>query len=89
MSRGLNENQRAAAEANVNAPLLVVAGAGSGKTMTMIRRIENIVRTSGCKPHEVLAITFTRNACDEMRERLAAISPTSAGASHKGKGQGK
>ena len=67
---GLNEQQKEAVVADVHAPLLVIAGAGSGKTTTMVKRIEHILASTGCSPQEILAITFTRNAADEMRERL-------------------
>ena len=70
----MNEAQTAAAFADIYSPLLVVAGAGSGKTLTMVRRVEHIVRTSGCRPREVLAITFTRAAAEEMKGRLAKVS---------------
>ena len=79
---GLNEQQQRAVVADVHAPLLVIAGAGSGKTTTMVRRIEHIIEATRCAPKEVLAITFTRNAADEMRERLKKGCRTTA----RGKG---
>ena len=76
---GLNEQQQEAVLSSPHAPLLVIAGAGSGKTTTMVQRIEHIIETTGCAAREVLAITFTRNAADEMRERLKRGSGSGSG----------
>jgi DNA helicase-2/ATP-dependent DNA helicase PcrA len=69
---GLNEQQRAAVEA-VRGPVRILAGAGSGKTTTITRRIANQVKTATFRPTEILAVTFTDKAAGEMRARLARL----------------
>ena len=73
----LDEDQRAAAGI-VDGPLLIVAGPGSGKTRTLTYRIAHLVAERGAAAENCLAITFTRRAAAEMRERLARLLPTSA-----------
>jgi len=69
---GLNESQRAAV-VHEGGPLLVVAGAGSGKTRVLTRRVAWIIRQRGAHPGSILAITFTNKAAAEMRQRVTAL----------------
>ena len=70
----LDDEQRRAVE-TVDAPLLVVAGPGSGKTRTLTRRIAHLVTNHDVDPARCLVITFTRRAAGEMRDRLRALLP--------------
>ncbi|MDN6379699.1 MAG: UvrD-helicase domain-containing protein, partial [Brevibacterium aurantiacum] len=69
---GLNPRQREAV-AHTGSPLLIVAGAGSGKTTVLTRRIAYALATGRAHPGEVLAITFTNKAAKEMAERVRSI----------------
>jgi DNA helicase-2/ATP-dependent DNA helicase PcrA len=64
-----DERQRQAIE-HVHGPMLVVAGAGTGKTTVLTRRIARLVRDGRARPDEILAVTYTKNAVQEMRERV-------------------
>ena len=66
---GLNNEQLKAVKHN-NGPLLILAGAGSGKTKVLTMRVANLINEYNVKPSEILAITFTNKAANEMKERI-------------------
>src|SRR5215813_774391 len=67
-----DDRQREAIE-HVDGPMLVVAGAGTGKTSVLTHRIERLVRESHAQPDEILALTYTINSAKEMRERVRKL----------------
>ena len=72
LTRDLNPAQRRAVT-HSGSPLLIIAGAGSGKTRVLTRRIAHLIATRRARPGEILAITFTNKAAAQMRERVAAL----------------
>ncbi len=69
---GLNEMQRSAVAA-VDGPVLVLAGAGTGKTRVLTTRLVHILATGSARPGEILAVTFTNKAAREMKDRVGAM----------------
>ncbi len=72
LAEDLNERQREAVF-HSGGPLLVLAGAGSGKTRVLTYRLAHLIQTGQVRPHQTLAITFTNKAAGEMKERVAGL----------------
>lgn len=72
ITRGLNPPQTEAVN-TLDGPLLILAGAGSGKTRVLTHRIANLIATGRCTPDQILAVTFTNKAAREMEKRTQAL----------------
>ena len=75
--KNLNEAQREAV-LHLDGPLLIVAGAGSGKTKVLTSRIANIIKEKKAFPNQILAVTFTNKAAKEMQNRVSKILGSTA-----------
>lgn len=77
----LNDSQRQAVLVT-DGPVMILAGAGSGKTRTLVARIQYLLEEKNISPFQILAVTFSNKAAREMRERLAANTQINVGALH-------
>ena len=73
LARFLPDDRQRSAIEHVHGPQLVIAGAGTGKTSVLTHRIEYLVREGHAQPHEILALTYTNNAANEMKDRLCKL----------------
>ena len=69
----LNKNQKEAV-INIDGPTMILAGAGSGKTRTLVARIIYLINEKRISPYKLLAVTFSNKASMEMRERVSSFS---------------
>ena len=74
LPQNINENQKSAI-LNTKGPMLVLAGAGSGKTLVITQKIAHLIRNEHVMPESIMAITFTNKSANEMRSRVLAILP--------------
>jgi len=84
---GLNKEQKEAV-LHENGPLLIFAGAGSGKTKTLTHRIAYLISEKGISPNQIMAVTFTNKAAKEMKDRLAKLLNSVEGSTMKGSNLG-
>jgi DNA helicase-2/ATP-dependent DNA helicase PcrA len=73
-SEDLNPAQRRAV-LHDKGPLLIIAGAGTGKTKVITRRIAHLISSKRCRPEQILAVTFTEKAAGEMESRVDVLVP--------------